>query len=295
MEIVVGDDEVREESSPSRFQGLGIKRKIRKQRWKTRTQILPLQLPSSQAPKQESNTTPPFHPVFKFLIPSLLAVVAFKYQGSSEDPSKTHPLQTWSFVLAIFIYSLIKSFAIAIKQPQNQSAKFLQFLKLAALASGVVSSLLLVSLLLPRFPGLILLYTSWALFAIISACQYFKRPLVIGFSGEPKLCLMFLWSFQETCLLDGTLFIDHLHKKWRHHRCNSLLRLDLVVSGMTPDQVDAESFNTTIDTVTRAMLPFHMYWTSFWLTLFSTLCVSHTITLFDLAFIRKMKSSYNMF
>ncbi|KAL3537004.1 hypothetical protein ACH5RR_000370 [Cinchona calisaya] len=169
MEIVVGDDEVREESSPSRFQGLGIKRKIRKQRWKTRTQILPLQVPSSQAPKQESNTTPPFHPVFKFLIPSLLAVVAFKYQGSSEDPSKTHPLQTWSFVLAIFIYSLITSFAITIKQPQNQSAKFLQFLKLAALASGVVSSLLLVSLLLPRFPGLILLYTSWALFAIILA------------------------------------------------------------------------------------------------------------------------------
>ncbi|KAL3516934.1 hypothetical protein ACH5RR_023836 [Cinchona calisaya] len=115
--------------------------------------------------QQQWKWTPPCHTIFKCLIPSLLAVVGVKYQAISKDPFKTRPLHTWSFLISIFLYSLI---LFAAKQSRNRCHKHLQSLGRVALASGAVSSLSLISLLLPHFPGLLLLYTAWALSVLIS-------------------------------------------------------------------------------------------------------------------------------
>ncbi|KAL3516940.1 hypothetical protein ACH5RR_023842 [Cinchona calisaya] len=121
---------------------------------------------SDGAIEQQSNWTPPCHTIFKYLIPSLLAVVAVKYQAISKDPCRTRPLHTWSFLISIFLYSLV---LFAAKQSRKRYGNYLKSLDRAALASGVVSSLSLISLLLPHFPGLLLLYTSWALSVLILA------------------------------------------------------------------------------------------------------------------------------
>ncbi|KAL3516935.1 hypothetical protein ACH5RR_023837 [Cinchona calisaya] len=115
--------------------------------------------------RQHGDWTPPCHIIFKFFIPSLLAVVAVKYQAISKDPSTTRPFQTWSFLISIFLYSLV---LFAANQSRKLYDNYLKSLDRFALACVVVSSLSLIALLLPRFPGLLVLCTSWALTVLIS-------------------------------------------------------------------------------------------------------------------------------
>ncbi|KAL3516937.1 hypothetical protein ACH5RR_023839 [Cinchona calisaya] len=124
--------------------------------------------------QQQWKWTPPCHTIFKYLIPSLLAIVAVKYQAINKDPSRTRPLQTWSFLIAILLYSLV---LFAAKQSRNRCNRYLESLGRAALASGVVSSLSLISLLLPYIPSLLLLYTASALFVLISTFPIIQRTL----------------------------------------------------------------------------------------------------------------------
>ncbi|KAL3516941.1 hypothetical protein ACH5RR_023843 [Cinchona calisaya] len=161
--------------------------------------------------QQQRKWTPPCHTIFKCLIPSLLAVVAVKYQAISEDPSRTRPLHTWSFLISIFLYSLI---LFAAKPSQKHFDNYLKSLGRVALASGVVSSLSLISLLLPSFPGLLLLCTSWALFILLSAfsivqyCTYnslfvgIKTPFHIAICSARNLFTG--WSFSQQPPSKGT-------------------------------------------------------------------------------------------
>ncbi|KAL3516939.1 hypothetical protein ACH5RR_023841 [Cinchona calisaya] len=161
--------------------------------------------------QQQWKWTPPCHTIFKWLIPSLLAVVAVKYQAISEDPSGTRPLHTWSFLIAMFLYSLV---LFAAKQSRKHYHKHLQSLGRVALASGVVSSLSLLSLLLPHFLGLFLLYTSWALSLLISAfpviqyCTYNRLLTGIKTFLDITICkarnLFTAWDFSQQPPPQGT-------------------------------------------------------------------------------------------
>ncbi|KAL3516938.1 hypothetical protein ACH5RR_023840 [Cinchona calisaya] len=156
------------------FQRLRMKKKLRlllRRRWNNNSN----RGSDGALIQQQWKWTPPCHTIFKCLIPSLLAVVAVKYQAISKDPSRTRPLHTWNFLISVFLYSLV---LFAVKQSIKHNHKHLQRLGRVAFASGVVSSLSLISLLLPYIPSLLLVYTSWALFVLISTFPIIKYTLV---------------------------------------------------------------------------------------------------------------------
>ncbi|KAL3537008.1 hypothetical protein ACH5RR_000374 [Cinchona calisaya] len=113
---------------------------------------------------------PHYYKVFKYTIPSLIGLVAVKYQGKSEDPFKANPAPSWSSVAAVFMHSVI---VLIIKHCQSHPTGFMQFLSRVEFASAVVLSLSLMSLLLPDSYGLVFPYISWTLFTIISAWPKF--------------------------------------------------------------------------------------------------------------------------
>lgn len=138
------------------------------------------------------------HTVLKYLIPSLFGVVSEKCQAKSEDPFETQPLQTWSFVAAILSYSLL---FLAMKKLQNSCHKYVDALNGVAFASGVLSSFSLLSLLLPYYPGLVLLEASWALSAAIAAWPLLQCTYYSLFSGIQMLFNGLISHARSRCVL----------------------------------------------------------------------------------------------
>ncbi|CAK9162521.1 unnamed protein product [Ilex paraguariensis] len=98
----------------------------------------------------EFKSSPPSHEIFKYLVPLLFALVATKYQAKNEDPFEAHPINMWCFVIATIIYSI----ALGIrKQNKICVAKYLQIIDHVILISGALSTVSLLSVLLPRFLG----------------------------------------------------------------------------------------------------------------------------------------------
>ena len=88
---------------------------------------------------------------FKYQIPMLIAVLQV---SSRESPFKTHPVQTWVFVVATIIYCLAYQLSNAV----------------VAVISGSLSTVSLVSIFLPRLLGF-LIFIPWSFVPIIVAYQ----------------------------------------------------------------------------------------------------------------------------
>ncbi|CAK9159385.1 unnamed protein product [Ilex paraguariensis] len=95
-------------------------------------------------------SSPPSHEIFKYLVPLLFALVATKYQARNEDPFEAHPINMWCFVIATIIYGLVLGIR---KQNTLRVAKYSQIIDHVILFFGALSSVSLLSVLLPRCLG----------------------------------------------------------------------------------------------------------------------------------------------
>ena len=123
------------------------------------------------AKEQGFTFSPPCHGVFKYFIPSLMAVVALKFKNKNIDPFETHPVNMWAFVISTCIYFLILGI---LKELQNSCANYHQILGHIILISGALSSVSLLSLILPTQLGC-LIFIIWALLPIILVRQSLKH------------------------------------------------------------------------------------------------------------------------
>ncbi|CAK9159392.1 unnamed protein product [Ilex paraguariensis] len=90
--------------------------------------------------------------VFKYLVPVLVALVAMKYQTKNEDPFEARPINMWCFCIAICIYCLAKGRRNKI---QSSVANYSPIIDHVILLFGVLASVSLISVLLPRIPELL--------------------------------------------------------------------------------------------------------------------------------------------
>jgi len=123
------------------------------------------------AREQGFTFSPPWHGVFKYFVPSLMAVVALKFDSKNIDPFETHPMNMWAFVISTCIYFLILGL---LKELQNSCANYDQILGHVLLLSGALSSVSLVSIILPTQLGR-LIFIIWALLPIFLVCRSLKH------------------------------------------------------------------------------------------------------------------------
>ncbi|KAI9187447.1 hypothetical protein LWI28_028276 [Acer negundo] len=115
---------------------------------------------------------------FEYIIPILIAVLQL---SSKESPFKTHPVQTWVFVVATIIYGLAF-------QLSNADV---------AIISGSLSTVLLISIFLPHSLGF-LIFIPWSFVPIIVAYQ----PIRSIFNKIHDACLR----------LDRQMIMDFISK-----------------------------------------------------------------------------------
>ncbi|KAH7576298.1 hypothetical protein ACOSP7_003466 [Xanthoceras sorbifolium] len=126
----------------------------------------------------------PYHAVFGFLIPLLIAVLQVNNQGTNNYSFETHPTNLWAFLLATLVYCL--AFAADIKyQFYNPRLSYAQLSRLVAVISGSLSSVSLISIFLPYLPGR-LIFIVWASFStvvsrslIISLCRWLYYQMIM--------------------------------------------------------------------------------------------------------------------
>ncbi|CAL5435828.1 unnamed protein product [Camellia sinensis] len=120
---------------------------------------------------KEFKSSPPCQAIFKYLIPTLVALLAMKYNGKTENPFEAHPANMWTFFIAICIYCLALGL---IQEMKIDSAIYTQMLGYLAIISGTVSCVSLISIFLPDLPGKLVL---WVLLPIILAGILLKQVI----------------------------------------------------------------------------------------------------------------------
>ncbi|KAI9182631.1 hypothetical protein LWI28_027345 [Acer negundo] len=107
----------------------------------------------------------PYHAVFGFLIPLLVAVLQLQVnnQGTNNYSFQRHPANLWVFLLSTSVYCF--AFIADIKS-QYYNPSYAQLYSLVAVISGSLSSVSLISLFLPDLPGR-LIFIPWAFMSIV--------------------------------------------------------------------------------------------------------------------------------
>ncbi|PON82952.1 hypothetical protein TorRG33x02_212480 [Trema orientale] len=105
----------------------------------------------------------PWHAVFAFLNPLLVGVLQVKCQSQSASPFDTHRSDMWTFLLATLVYC----FAFAANTRRRRYAVISGHV---ALISGSLSSVSLVSVLLPRSLGRLIFFT-WIILPVVVSRQ----------------------------------------------------------------------------------------------------------------------------
>ncbi|KAK2650624.1 hypothetical protein Ddye_018113 [Dipteronia dyeriana] len=126
----------------------------------------------------------PYHAVFGFLIPLIIAVLQVNNQGINKYSFETHPANLWVFLLATFVYYV--AFAADI-QSKFYSTKYGKLSSFVAVISGSLSSVSLVSIFLPPLLGR-LIFIPWAFVSIVlsrgfivSICSLFYQMIMKTF------------------------------------------------------------------------------------------------------------------
>ncbi|KAK4848816.1 hypothetical protein QYF36_017751 [Acer negundo] len=126
-----------------------------------------IELQGNSVSEQKFFSRMPYHEVFGFLIPLLVAVLQVNNQGTNNHSFETHPANLWVFLLATLVYCFV-----FVSQYYNQS--YAQLYSLVAVISGSLSSVSLISVFLPDLPGR-LIFIPWAFVSIVVS-----RSLIIS-------------------------------------------------------------------------------------------------------------------
>ncbi|TXG62629.1 hypothetical protein EZV62_009623 [Acer yangbiense] len=142
----------------------------------------------------------PYHAVFGFLIPLLIALLRVNNQGGKNYSFETHPANLWVFLLATFAYCV--AFAADI-QSKFYSTKYALLSSCVAVISGSLSSVSLISIFLPPLLGR-LIFIPWAFVSIVlsrgfivSICRWFYRMIMKSFFQ-----VFDIWNRFRGCGLD---------------------------------------------------------------------------------------------
>ncbi|TXG62634.1 hypothetical protein EZV62_009628 [Acer yangbiense] len=126
----------------------------------------------------------PYHAVFGFLIPLLIALLQVNIQGINKYSFETHPANLWVFLLSTSVYCV--AFAADI-QSKSYSANYTQLFSFVAVISGSLSSVSLVSMFLPPLLGR-LIFIPWAFVfivlsrgLIVSICRWLYQMIIKTF------------------------------------------------------------------------------------------------------------------
>ncbi|KAK4847451.1 hypothetical protein QYF36_002032 [Acer negundo] len=133
---------------------------------------MPIELQGNSDSEQMLISRMPYHAVFLFLNPLLVAVLqAANNQGTNRYSFETHPANLWVFLLATIVYCF--AFVADIKS-QDYNTSYAQLYSLVAVISGSLSSVSLISVFLPDLPGR-LIFIPWAFVPIVVSRNLIKR------------------------------------------------------------------------------------------------------------------------
>ncbi|TXG62636.1 hypothetical protein EZV62_009630 [Acer yangbiense] len=119
---------------------------------------------------------------FNCLIPILIDVVQVKYSvGKDESPFETHPATMWIFVFSTFVYFSAAQRSVTMD-----------------IISGSLSSVSLVSVLLPRLLGT-LIFIPWAFVTIIVAYQIHAVLIHNAYHKLHRTIKNVISSFSDNC------------------------------------------------------------------------------------------------
>ncbi|TXG62587.1 hypothetical protein EZV62_009581 [Acer yangbiense] len=132
-----------------------------------------IELQGNSDSEQKLFSRMPYHAVFGFLIPLLVAVLQLQVnnQGTNNYSFETHPANLWVFLLATLVYCF--AFVADIKS-QYYNPSYAQLYSLLAVISGSLSSVSLISVFLPDLPGR-LIFIPWAFVSVVVS-----RSLIIS-------------------------------------------------------------------------------------------------------------------
>ncbi|KAI9181410.1 hypothetical protein LWI28_014728 [Acer negundo] len=121
---------------------------------------------------------------FNCLIPILINVVQMKYshEGKDESPFETHPATMWVFVFSTFIYFSAAQRSVSV-----------------AIISGSLSSVSLVSVLLPRLLGTLIFIIACAFVTIIVAYQVHAVLIHYAYYRLHQTIKYIISSFSANC------------------------------------------------------------------------------------------------
>ncbi|KAK2650614.1 hypothetical protein Ddye_018103 [Dipteronia dyeriana] len=105
----------------------------------------------------------PYHTVFGFQIPLLIALLQVNNQGTNKYSFETHPANLWVFLPATFVYCV--AFAADMKS-NFYSTNYAKLSRFVAVISGSLSYVSLISIFLPPLPGR-LIFIPWTLVSIV--------------------------------------------------------------------------------------------------------------------------------
>ncbi|KAI3444728.1 hypothetical protein Pfo_001393 [Paulownia fortunei] len=151
----------------------------RRRKGAARDHHIPLANVSSEARGQKLISTPPLLQILKYMVPSVLALVTLKYQGKTESLFVENPVPVWCFLAATYVYWLIVE---VMKQMTTRNRKFFQMLSRAALVSGVLSAVSLVSFFLP-YPISLLPLITWTPLPVVLGWPIFYNAYSLLHTG----------------------------------------------------------------------------------------------------------------
>ncbi|KAK3195133.1 hypothetical protein Dsin_026443 [Dipteronia sinensis] len=153
-----------------RSAGHRVRRTITVKR-RVQNHIITIELQGNCDSEQKFFSRMPYHAVFGFLIPLLVAVLQVNNQGTNNHSFETHPANLWAFLLATLVYCF--AFVADIKS-QYYNSSYAQLYSLVVVISGSLSSVSLISVFLPDLLGR-LIFVLWAFVSI-----FVSRSLIIG-------------------------------------------------------------------------------------------------------------------
>ncbi|KAK2650693.1 hypothetical protein Ddye_018182 [Dipteronia dyeriana] len=131
----------------------------------------------------------PYHAVFGFLIPLLVAVLQVNNQGTNRYSFQTHPANLWVFLLATLVYCFA---SVADFKSQYYNPSYAQLYSLVAVISGSLSSVSLISIFLPDLPGR-LIFIPWAFVSIVVS-RYFIISLCCWLYQMIRFQVVGIWN-----------------------------------------------------------------------------------------------------
>ncbi|KAJ4823014.1 hypothetical protein Tsubulata_009219 [Turnera subulata] len=141
------------------------------------------------------SSSSPWHGVFAFLNPLLVGVIQVKFQGKTDSPFDSRPLCMWVFVSATVVYC----FALASKLRFYGSVFYSKLSGDVALLSGSLSSVALVSILLPQLAGWVL-SIAWTLFPMILAHKLIRHMVIWIHKG----IMILIFQIRRVILMNKT-------------------------------------------------------------------------------------------